>query len=279
MKYYLSSLCVAVVAVLAVQAAPLQANQHSSTDEAAHLATLLETIQQLQAQISELQAQLAAQRSAVRAVQTEIRTALREGMRSEEVRQVQELLASDPEIYPEGLVTGYYGPLTRQAIERFQERHRVPAVGMVDDDTRALINQYFAERTDRADAPGGLLRAPGIQEAVERRVCARGAGTRPFCPAPELELDRDPRPDPGVSDEADDDVLRACGLDEFAAFRGQAVDRAAIMAAWEAHHGQAPDGRAIRILGEGDPMTMDYREDRVNVILDDDDVVIDIFCG
>jgi peptidoglycan hydrolase-like protein with peptidoglycan-binding domain len=33
---------------------------------------------------------------------------------------LQEWLAKNPVMYPEGLVTGYFGPLTLQAVERLQ---------------------------------------------------------------------------------------------------------------------------------------------------------------
>ncbi|MEX0931829.1 MAG: fibronectin type III domain-containing protein [Candidatus Paceibacterota bacterium] len=37
-----------------------------------------------------------------------------------DVRRLQDFLASQPSLYPEGLVTGYYGSLTTRAVERFQ---------------------------------------------------------------------------------------------------------------------------------------------------------------
>lgn len=146
------------------------------------LASMLATIQQLQERIVELQAQLQAMRGEVREVREEIRQTWREGMRGEEVRRAQELLATDPEIYPEGLATGFFGGLTRSALMRFQQRHSLSANGELDDATRELLNEYFAEQTGRTAAPEGILRAPGVRQAVERRICDRGMGNRPFCP-------------------------------------------------------------------------------------------------
>lgn len=147
------------------------------------VASMLAMIQQLQERVAQLQEQLRTTRGELQEVRQEIRQTLREGMRGEEVEKLQELLASDPEIYPEALTTGYFGNLTRSALARLQARHGVPQSGELDEATRELINEYFAERTGRADAPEGLLRAPGIQEAIERRVCERGVGNRPFCPS------------------------------------------------------------------------------------------------
>lgn len=38
-------------------------------------------------------------------------------------------------------------------------------------------------------------------------------------------------------------------------------------------------GRPNRILRPGQPMTMDYRPDRINVELDDNDIVVRVSCG
>ncbi|MDP2664605.1 MAG: peptidoglycan-binding domain-containing protein [bacterium] len=46
------------------------------------------------------------------------------GMKSSEVECLQKFLKSQgAQVYPEGLVTGYFGPLTRNAVIRFQEKY------------------------------------------------------------------------------------------------------------------------------------------------------------
>lgn len=45
------------------------------------------------------------------------------GMSGDDVKELQIILASDPVIYPEGLVSGYFGPLTQKAVIRFQEKY------------------------------------------------------------------------------------------------------------------------------------------------------------
>lgn len=131
--------------------------------------SLAETLQALMQQVEVLQKRLAELRGEVREVQEEIRSTLRIGMENEDVEKLQELLASDPEIYPEGLRTGYFGNLTRGALLRFQARHEIEQTGEVDDATRELLNEYFAERNG-GTVPPGLLRAPGIQDKIERRI-------------------------------------------------------------------------------------------------------------
>ncbi len=68
------------------------------------------------------------------------------GDSGEGVRQLQIFLkAQGPEIYPEGLITGYFGSLTQKAVQRFQEKYGIakagdPGYGYVGPMTRAKIN-------------------------------------------------------------------------------------------------------------------------------------------
>ena len=43
---------------------------------------------------------------------------LSQGARGPQVEDLQNILKSDPAIYPEGLTTGYYGPLTKRAVDK-----------------------------------------------------------------------------------------------------------------------------------------------------------------
>ena len=49
-----------------------------------------------------------------------------------QVTELQNILAADSEIYPEALITGYYGPLTEQAVRRYQKRHSIVSSGSPD---------------------------------------------------------------------------------------------------------------------------------------------------
>lgn len=55
--------------------------------------------------------------------------ALARGVSGEDVSDLQAFLASDPEIYPEGLATGYFGRLTEKALQRFQVLHGIVSAG------------------------------------------------------------------------------------------------------------------------------------------------------
>lgn len=48
---------------------------------------------------------------------------------NDDVRRVQRILAKDPAIYPEGLITGYFGPATERAVQKFQEKNGIVSSG------------------------------------------------------------------------------------------------------------------------------------------------------
>ncbi|OGF79899.1 hypothetical protein A2926_04235 [Candidatus Giovannonibacteria bacterium RIFCSPLOWO2_01_FULL_44_40] len=70
------------------------------------------------------------------------------------VKILQALLAGWPEIYPEGFVTGYFGPLTQKAVERFQIKYGIvtqgdpisTGFGRVGPKTRAKLNEIINAR-------------------------------------------------------------------------------------------------------------------------------------
>ena len=111
------------------------------------VASLQALIEQLQQQIKELQDQLAKLKTEVEEVKEELKLTknLRKGLSDEEVKELQKFLSQFREIYPEGLITGYFGPLTEKAIKKFQEKHDIPATGLVGPLTRGKINEFLEE--------------------------------------------------------------------------------------------------------------------------------------
>ena len=92
---------------------------------------------------------------------------LRKGMSGEDVALLQEILATDPEIYPEGLVTGYFGNLTEKAVKRFQKVAGIEQVGVVGPQTLAKINELLEEGAGTSGkVPPGLLIAPGVKKKL-----------------------------------------------------------------------------------------------------------------
>ncbi|MDQ5930067.1 MAG: hypothetical protein QG594_1850 [Bacteroidota bacterium] len=80
---------------------------------------------------------------------------LKLGDKNDEVGHLQELLAIDPSVYPEGLITNYFGSLTDKAVKKIQEKFTVPVTGDVDEKTREVIisNSVKQKIIDRNDVP------------------------------------------------------------------------------------------------------------------------------
>lgn len=62
------------------------------------------------------------------------------GARGTDVSSLQTFLATNPLIYPQGIVSGYFGPLTRSAVRSFQGQNSLVVDGIVGVNTISLIN-------------------------------------------------------------------------------------------------------------------------------------------
>lgn len=65
------------------------------------------------------------------------------GMRGSDVGTLQTFLAQDATIYPQGLVTDYFGSLTKSAVSNFQSRNGISTVGRVGPQTLGVINSQM----------------------------------------------------------------------------------------------------------------------------------------
>ena len=91
-----------------------------------------------------------------------LKNQLRRGMGGDEVRDLQEFLAEDHDVYPEGLITGFFGPMTENAVRKFQRKHGIDAVGEIGPKTRARIHELLEEwRESGKKIPPGLLKQLG----------------------------------------------------------------------------------------------------------------------
>jgi len=114
------------------------------------------TIEELKAKIAEIQAKIAQLQAQLKqllgqqATEVKFTKNLKYGMTGDEVRALQECLAKDSSVYPEGLVTGYFGPLTKAAVIRFQEKYFddilapwgfTKGTGFVGPTTRKKLNE------------------------------------------------------------------------------------------------------------------------------------------
>jgi len=64
---------------------------------------------------------------------------LRPGASDIEVEHLQQVLAADEVLYPEKLITGYFGDLTEKALKRFQEKHNLSQTGITDEATQKKL--------------------------------------------------------------------------------------------------------------------------------------------
>ena len=71
------------------------------------------------------------------------------GDRSDSVKTLQQLLARDKDVYPEGLASGLFGPLTTRAVQKFQMKYGLiksvkdSGSGQVGPKTRAKLNELY----------------------------------------------------------------------------------------------------------------------------------------
>lgn len=88
------------------------------------------------------------------------------GFKGVEVERLQKMLASDPTIYPEAKITGFYGVLTKKAVERFQLKYsivsggtpEVTGFGQVGPKTLVKLNQIY----------GGVITNPSLTYTAPR---------------------------------------------------------------------------------------------------------------
>jgi peptidoglycan hydrolase-like protein with peptidoglycan-binding domain len=126
------------------------------------VANLLATITQLTQQINDLKAQLNSLQKQAKDAKQELARTLNIGSQGDDVKTIQVLLASDPSLYPEGVVSGYYGVLTAKAIKRFQQRYGIEAAGFVGPKTLKKINELLAEGILVVTAPQNATSTPTI---------------------------------------------------------------------------------------------------------------------
>ncbi len=116
------------------------------------------TVEELQAQITALMAQITALQAQIQATTGGTTTStscftmtLMRGMENDEIMSLQQKLKMDSTIYPEGLTTGYFGPLTEAAVQKFQAKYGIVSegtpettgYGLVGPKTRAKLNELY----------------------------------------------------------------------------------------------------------------------------------------
>jgi len=111
------------------------------------------TIDELKAEIARIAALIAELRDQLAALFGQLTASLEYGDRGDDVELLQTWLAKDSEVYPEAIVSGWFGPLTKAAVIRFQEKYTedvlapwnlTSGTGYVGSTTRDKLNELYS---------------------------------------------------------------------------------------------------------------------------------------
>lgn len=115
----------------------------------------------------------------------ELTRSLSRGSSGDDVRKLQEFLSKDKEIYPEGLITGFFGPRTEVAVKKWQEKHGIESVGIVGPKTIAKLQDIGRGVIQRLLSQGagqsGIV-PPGFLKKAESATTAIPSGAIPAQP-------------------------------------------------------------------------------------------------
>ena len=159
----------AVFSIISLASAQAETTSATTTPVATTSATIEGLMAQL-AKLTELFNQLKAQMTGMKFEMSILREGIKEGSNGDDVREIQRILASDSLIYPAGLTTGYFGPLTTSAIKKFQEKNSLEVTGVINVETKAALDIIIEQRNLEGKIPFGLLIAPGQRIKFEGRL-------------------------------------------------------------------------------------------------------------
>ncbi len=128
--------------------------------------------------------------------------------------------------------------------------------------------------TVRTPAPRAALLVAAL--ALGLAACSGPASAPETLPAPaDAPADVDPTPAPadGIAGEAEEPQM-TCNADAVQSLVGEEASEAVVSRA-TADSGSA----SVRVLGPTDAATMDFREDRLNILTDEAGVIEQLSCG
>lgn len=151
-----------------------------STTQISAISSLLQSFNVSSSTIANVQAVLSGQTTvsglvSSGAIDASMIGQMRQGAKGDGVCLLQTLLAADPNIYPEGTVSCYFGPLTAKALKKFQGKHGIEAVGFIGPKTLAKLEEALKntplslEDTALASSDGAVV-IKG--QHGRKRVCA-----------------------------------------------------------------------------------------------------------
>ena len=144
----------AVGTILAFGGAGVAMAQTSTLATSTDTVVLQTQIQQLLQQIADLKAQVAELKNNNTSLQgnvsqlhqiIQLGSSIHRGMHGEDVKHLQEILATDPNVLSDASVTGFFGPMTEHAVKHFQKHFGLDTVGEVGPKTLQKINELLKE--------------------------------------------------------------------------------------------------------------------------------------
>ena len=111
-----------------------------------------------------------------KAIPFQFKSNLTFGSRGKEVEELQKCLSKDKEIYPEGLISGYFGKATKEAVIRFQEKYKEDILkpyelekgnGEVRGKTREKLNEICFEKPEEKVLLKFSLAIPNQPQLIE----------------------------------------------------------------------------------------------------------------
>jgi peptidoglycan hydrolase-like protein with peptidoglycan-binding domain len=127
-------------------------------------ADMLAQIQQLMKLIADLKAKLTEAQGQIQVLAKDLGL----GAKGDDVMKAQELLASDPTIF-KAKPTGFFGPLTQEALKKFQTQYNLPVTGKLDEATRDVMKQLRAENKD-GKIPFGFIKRAEMHDKIKMHL-------------------------------------------------------------------------------------------------------------
>ncbi len=138
---------------------PTSAPPSTAGELRARAEALLARVQQLQAQLSGGSA--APPVTIDSSSCPNIGRSLKRGARGDDVRRLQQFLARDVSVYPEGLATGYYGSLTEAAVKRWQAKYNIVSSGTPESTGYGVVGPRTAAAIAILCSTGSYNGIPG----------------------------------------------------------------------------------------------------------------------
>ncbi len=93
---------------------------------------------------------------------------LKRGVSGDDVRRLQQFLARDTSIYPEAIVSGYYGALTEKAVQRWQVKYNIVSSGTPESTGYGVVGPRTAAAVALLCTTGsyGGIPGPSVQAPV-----------------------------------------------------------------------------------------------------------------